>query len=137
MLKILGALFSIFVLQNSVHAADKIRIGFPDLAAPFVSLAVGQKRGFFVDEGFQPEFIRMNPAIAFQALVGGEIDYYTVLFPGVAAAIRGVPVKIVAVTCRAQLLRLLPDPSSNRFKSFEARLSGSTLSAARLNPQPG
>ena len=65
MLKILGALLSIFVLHTSVHAADKIRIGFPDLAAPFVSLAVGQKRGFFQDEGLQPEFIRMNPAIAF------------------------------------------------------------------------
>jgi len=31
-----------------------------------------------------------------QALVGGEIDYYTVLGPGVAGAIRGVPVKLVA-----------------------------------------
>jgi len=38
----------------------------------------------------------MNPAVALQALVGGEIDYYTVLGPGVAAAIRGVPVKLVA-----------------------------------------
>src|SRR5687768_4353598 len=95
MVKILVALFSIVVLHTSVHAADRIRIGFPDLAAPFVSLAVGQKRGFFQQEGLQPELIRMNPAIAFQALVGGEIDYYIVLFPGVAAAIRGVPVRIV------------------------------------------
>jgi len=31
-----------------------------------------------------------------QALVSGEIDYYTVLGPGVAAAVRGVPVKLVA-----------------------------------------
>jgi len=79
MLKILGALLSIFVLHTSVHGADKIRIGFPDLAATFVSLAVGEKRGFFQEQGIQAEFIRINPAIALQAVVGGEIDYYTVL----------------------------------------------------------
>jgi NitT/TauT family transport system substrate-binding protein len=123
MLKILGALLSIFVFHTLVHAADKIRIGFPDLAAPFVSLAVGQKRGFFVDEGFQPEFIRINPAIAFQALVGGEIDYYTVLFPGVAAAIRGVPVKIVGSYVPGATIALIARPE---FKSVQ-ELRGKTI----------
>ena len=78
------ALLTIVFLQNSVHAADKIRIGFPDLAAPFISLAIADKRGFFQEEGIQAEFIRMNPAVALQALVSGEIDYYTVLGPGIA-----------------------------------------------------
>jgi ABC-type nitrate/sulfonate/bicarbonate transport system substrate-binding protein len=96
MKKIFLALLTFFFLCASVHAADKIRIGFPDLAAPFVPLAVGEKKGFFQEQGIQAEFIRINPAIALQALVGGEIDYYTVLGPGVAGAIRGVPVKLVA-----------------------------------------
>src|SRR5262245_13221311 len=86
----------VLFLPASVHAADKIRIGFPDLAAPFVPLVIGDKRGFFQEEGLQEEFIRINPAVALQALVGGEIDYYTVLGPGVAAALRGVSVKLVA-----------------------------------------
>jgi len=85
-----------FFLSGSAQAADKIRIGFPDLAAPFVPLAIADKRNFFQEEGIQAETIRMNPAVALQALVGGEIDYYTVLGPGVAAAIRGVPVKLLA-----------------------------------------
>src|SRR5918997_757039 len=85
-----------FFPPTLVHAADKIRIGFPDLAAPFVPLAIGDKKGFFQEQGIQAEFIRINPAIALQAMVGGEIDYYTVLGPGVAAAIRGVPIKLVA-----------------------------------------
>lgn len=123
MLTILRALLSILVFHTVVHAADRIRIGFPDLAAPFVSLAVGQKRGFFVDEGFQPEFIRINPAIAFQALVGGEIDYYTVLFPGVAAAIRGVPVKIVGSYVPGATIALIARPE---FKSVQ-ELRGKTI----------
>jgi ABC-type nitrate/sulfonate/bicarbonate transport system substrate-binding protein len=96
MRKALLVLLAFFAFSGSGHAVDKIRIGFPDLAAPFVPLAIGDKRGFFQEEGLQGEFIRINPAIALQALVGGEIDYYTVLGPAAAGAIRGVPVKLVA-----------------------------------------
>ena len=96
MKKTLLVILVFFAFSASGRATDKIRIGFPDLAAPFVPLAIGDKRGFFQEEGLQGEFIRINPAIALQALVGGEIDYYTVLGPGVAAAIRGVGVKLVA-----------------------------------------
>lgn len=123
MQKICGALLAITLLHASVEAADKIRVGFPDLAAPFVPLAVGQKRGFFQEEGLQAEFIRINPAIALQALVGGEIDYYTVIGPGVAAAIRGVSVKLVASYVPAATIALIARPE---FKSVQ-ELKGKTI----------
>ena len=94
--KILVALFTLLVLHAPAHAADKIRIGFGDLAAPFLSLPLGEKRGFFREEGLQAEFIRVNPTVALAALVSGELDYYTIIPPAVTAAIRGVPVKVVA-----------------------------------------
>ena len=37
---------------------DRIRIGFPDRAAQFVPLPLGEQRGFFREEGLQAEFIR-------------------------------------------------------------------------------
>ena len=40
-------LLSGFFLQFSVHAEDKIRIGFPGVAANFLSVHLGQKKGFF------------------------------------------------------------------------------------------
>ena len=70
-------LLSSSFLHAWAQAADKLRIGFPDLAAPFVPLAIADKRGFFQEEGIQAEFIRMNPAVALQVLVSGEIDYHT------------------------------------------------------------
>ncbi len=96
MKKTLLVLLVLFAFPALGHAVDKIRIGYPDLAATFVPLAIADKRGFFQEEGLQGEFIRINPGVAIQALVTGEIDYYTVLGPAVAAAIRGVPVKLVA-----------------------------------------
>lgn len=113
-----------FFPYPSVHAADKIRIGFPDLAAPFVPLAVGDKRGFFQEEGIVAESIRMNPAVALQALVSGEIDYYTVLGPGVAAAIRGVPVKLVAAYVPVSPTALIARPEIKSVSELKGKTIG-------------
>jgi ABC-type nitrate/sulfonate/bicarbonate transport system substrate-binding protein len=94
--KIFWFLFIIPILHSSVLAADKLRIGFSALIASYSSLPLGQKRGFLQEEGLQAEFIRMNATVGLATLFNGEIDYYTSLAAGVAAAIRGVPVKIVA-----------------------------------------
>ena len=124
MKKIFLAWLTFFFLCASVHAADKIRIGFPDLAAPFVPLAVGEKKGFFQEQGIQAEFIRINPAIALQALVGGEIDYYTVLGPGVAAAIRGVPVKLVAAYVPVAPTALIARPEIKSVPELKGKTVG-------------
>jgi hypothetical protein len=41
--KIVVALLITFLLQSPARAAEKIRIGFPDLAAQFIPLPLGQK----------------------------------------------------------------------------------------------
>ena len=120
----IAALLAIFLLSTAARAADKIRIGFPDLAAPFVPLAVGEKKGFFQEQGIQAEFIRINPAIALQALVGGEIDYYTVLGPGVAAAIRGVPVKLVAAYVPVAPTALIARPEIKSVPELKGKTIG-------------
>jgi NitT/TauT family transport system substrate-binding protein len=122
-MKIIWGLLITLILHASVHAADKIRIGFPDLAAPFLSLPLGQKRGFIQEEGLQAEFIRINPTIALAALASGEIDYYTVIGPAVAAAIRGLPVKVVACYMPSAPIALIARPE---FKSVQ-ELRGKTI----------
>jgi ABC-type nitrate/sulfonate/bicarbonate transport system substrate-binding protein len=94
--KILPALLAIFVFHPSICAADRIKIGYPDASGTFLSLPLGQKTGFFQKEGIQAELIRIRSTVALTALVSGELDYHSVLGPAIAAAIRGVPVKIVA-----------------------------------------
>jgi NitT/TauT family transport system substrate-binding protein len=117
------ALLAIFLLHIPAQAVDKIRIGFGDLAAPFLSLPLGQKRGFFQQEGLQAEFIRINPTVGLAALVNGELDYYTVIPPMVAAAIRGVPVKVVACYVPRAPIALITRPE---FKSVQ-ELRGKTI----------
>ncbi len=96
MKKVFLALLSICVLYGSADAADKIKIGYPDASGTFLSLPLGQQAGLFQKEGIQADLIRIRSTVALTALVSGELDYHSVLGPAVAAAIRGVPIKIVA-----------------------------------------
>ena len=123
MKKFLGFLFIIPILHSSVQAADKIRIGFSALIASYSSLPLGQKRGFLQEEGLQAEFIRMNATVGLATLISGESDYYTQLGGGVAAAIRGVPVKIVACYVPGPTATLVARPE---FKSVQ-ELRGKTI----------
>jgi ABC-type nitrate/sulfonate/bicarbonate transport system substrate-binding protein len=122
-IKIFAALLIAFLLQSPVCAADTVRIGFPDLAAQFAPLPLAQKRGFFEEEGLQGEFIRMVPTVGVAALASGEIDYYTSIGVGVTAAIRGVPVKVVAGYTTSTAIALIARPE---FKSVQ-ELGGKTI----------
>jgi ABC-type nitrate/sulfonate/bicarbonate transport system substrate-binding protein len=116
MRRLFGVLFAIVFLQTSLHAADKIRIGIPDFTAQFGSLPLAQKRGFFQEEGLQAEVIRINATVGLAALTSGEIDYYTVIGAAVAAAIQGIPIKIVACYVPSAPFALIARPE---FKSVQ------------------
>ena len=122
-MKIILASLIIFLLHTSAHAADKIRIGFPDFSSPFLSLPLGQKAEFFQKQGIQAEFIRIRSTVALTALVSGELDYHTVIGPAIAAAIRGVPIKLVACYTPSVATVIIARPE---FKSVEA-LRGKTI----------
>ncbi|HEY7321104.1 MAG TPA: ABC transporter substrate-binding protein [Candidatus Binatia bacterium] len=67
--------------------------------------------------------LRIAPTVAIAALVGGEIDYYTSIGSGVAATIRGLPVKVVACYLPRTPIALIARPE---FKSVE-ELRGKTI----------
>src|SRR5262245_7203034 len=94
--QILGFLFSTALLCASVHAADKIRIGYPGPSAQFIPLQLAQSNGFLRDEGFEAEIIQMAGNVPITALINGDIDYNTVIPGGVRGAIQGLPLRVVA-----------------------------------------
>ena len=113
---------TILVFHSALDAADKIRIGYPDASGTFLSLPLGQT-GFFQKEGIQAELIRIRSTVALTALVSGDLDYHSVLGPAVAAAIRGVPIRIVACFTPRVATTIIALP---QFKSVED-LRGKTI----------
>jgi ABC-type nitrate/sulfonate/bicarbonate transport system substrate-binding protein len=120
----LAALIILFLCEP-IYAADKIlRIGFPDLAAQFVPLPLGEKRGFFKEESIQGEFIRIRPAISSAAMISGELDYDAVLGNGIGAAIRGLPVKVVACYLPATPIALIARPEFKSIPELKGKAIG-------------
>ena len=119
------AALTILLLCEPIQAGDKIlRMGFPDLAAQFVPLPLGEKRGFFKEEGIQGEFIRIRPAISSAAMISGELDYDTVLGNGIGAAIRGLPVKVVACYLPATPIALIARPEFKSIPELKGKAIG-------------
>ena len=115
---------TIFLCIAQAQAADKLRIGFPDLAAQFVPLPLGEKRGFFKEEGIQGEFIRIRPAISSAALVSGEIDYDAVIGNGIGAAIRGLPIRLVACFMPATPIAIIARPDIKSVQDLKGKAIG-------------
>ena len=126
--QILGFLFSTALLCASVHAADKIRIGYPGPSAQFIPLQLAQSNGFLRDEGFEAEIIQMAGNVPIMALVNGDIDYNTVIIGGVRGAIQGLPLRVVACYVPTNPVMLIARPE---FKSVR-ELKGKTIGIQSL-----
>jgi len=95
MARIFAVLLTIFVFQDFVQAADKIRIGMPADAGHF-TLPLAQKIGFLKEEGIEAEIITITGPVANIALSNGDIDYYTGFGSAMRAMIQGqLPARIV------------------------------------------
>jgi len=130
--KIFLALLSICILHVSAHAADKIRIGVPELNAQFAPLALAEKKGFFREDGLQGEVIRINPTVALAALVSGELDYWTVIGNSVAAAIQGVPLRVLACYVPGSPSALIARPEYKSVPELRGKAVGLNTSGGAL-----
>lgn len=81
---------------GDLWAADKIRVAVANLNVSFMMTGVAAKKGFFREEGLDAEIIAMRPPVSITALASGDIDYTTVFGSVVRAAVRGLPVRVVA-----------------------------------------
>jgi NitT/TauT family transport system substrate-binding protein len=132
MKKFLGALLVLFLFHISVHAADKIRIGVPELNAQFLPLAFAEKRGFFKEDGLQGEIIRINPTVALAALVSGELDYWTVIGNSVGATIQGAPLRVLACYVPGSPSALIARPEFKSVQELRGNAIGLNTSGGAL-----
>jgi NitT/TauT family transport system substrate-binding protein len=121
--KIICLSVAVFGLCGTGESADKVRLSVSSLDAAFLTPIVALKRGFFKEEDIDPEIIRMNANISITALATGDTDYTTIFGSVVRAAIRGLPVKVVASFLDSPTQMLL---ARQEYKSVK-ELKGKTL----------
>jgi NitT/TauT family transport system substrate-binding protein len=112
------------VPPESSPAADKIRISVTNFNMSFLPSGLAVKRGFFKDEGIEAEIIRMNANVAINALASGDTDYTMIFGSVVRAAIRGLPVKVVASLIDGSTHALITRPEFKTAKDLRGKTLG-------------
>jgi NitT/TauT family transport system substrate-binding protein len=89
------------VLMTLMSATDvrteNIRVAYPSLNASVYCLLIAQREGYLKEEGLELQLLSIRGEIAIRSALAGEIDYFTNAGSALAAAVRGVPVRIVTV----------------------------------------
>ena len=84
-----SAVMLIAGIAQGAESPYKIRIGFPSLAFSYMPYYVAQEKGIYKKYGIESEYIQMTSAIQPQAVVAGNINYFTSVSTGISAAVAG------------------------------------------------
>jgi len=88
-------------------------------ALPF---RIAAERGFFEKEGLRVRFIQFQGTnLMLTALLAGEVDYITILPFIAGAAIRGLPVKIVAAVTKSSGYAIVSKPEIDNLKALRGK----------------
>jgi ABC-type nitrate/sulfonate/bicarbonate transport system substrate-binding protein len=122
---VFALLLAIFLGYVESHAAEKIRISVSGgYNMIFLSSGVAQHRGFFKDEGLDADIVVMGAAPSIAALTNGDIDYTLLTGTVIRAAIRGLPVRLVAGLMTSSPHVLLARPEIKSVKELSGKKVG-------------
>jgi len=79
------------------RAVDNIRVAYPSMNPSVFSLLIAQKEGYLKEEGINLELLSIRGEIAIRTTLAGEVDFFTNAGSALAAGVRGVAVKLIAV----------------------------------------
>ena len=108
---------------------ERVKIAVSSRGIAFIDLYIAQDRGFFREEGLEPELVQVSANVATAALVAGEVDALGAVGLAARASQSGLPIKVLAVTGHRALFWLVSKPE---IKSI-AELKGMNLGITSRN----
>ena len=108
---------------------QKVKIAVSSRGIAFIDLYIAEHRGFFREEGLEPELIQVAANVATAALTAGEVDALGAVGLAARASQSGLPIKVLAVTGHRALFWLVSKPE---FKTI-ADLKGTSLGITSRN----
>ena len=107
----------------------KLHISMSSTGMPSIQLFIAREKGFFREEGFDPQLIRMSANAAIAAGVAGELDALGSVGSAVRGIMRGAPLRIISVDLRRPIFWLV---SRGEFRSAK-ELKGKVLGIVTIN----
>ena len=119
-------------IAQGAESPHKIRIGFPSLAFSYMPFYVAQEKGIYKKYGIESEYIQMGTTIQPQAVVAGNINYFTSVSTGISAAVAGLPLVIVISFCDSSPWVLVTHKDINKPQD----LIGKTVALSGVRTSP-
>jgi len=119
-------------IAQGAEISYKIRIGFPSLAFSYMPFYVAQEKGFYKKYNIESEYIQMGTTIQPQAVIAGNINYFTSVSQGISAAVAGLPLVMVINFCDVSPWVLVTHKDINKPQDLVGKTVA--LSGVRTSP---
>jgi NitT/TauT family transport system substrate-binding protein len=105
---------------------QRVVITYSSRSIASIDLFIAQERGFFREEGLDPQLVQTRATVAIAAVVSGEVHALGSIGSATRAIPRGVPVKVLAVSLRRPLFWLVSRPELKTFNDLKGKVAGTT-----------
>jgi NitT/TauT family transport system substrate-binding protein len=114
----------LFDASPSWAQLKKIRFSTSAISIAELPFKVAQLKGFYREEGLEVEAILIRGAVGMQALLGGSVDYTSASGSTIAAAVRGLPVKLVFISSAKPQFDLISQPQIKSVQDLKGKIVG-------------
>jgi ABC-type nitrate/sulfonate/bicarbonate transport system substrate-binding protein len=102
----------------------KVRFSTTGISISELPFKIAQLKGFWREEGLDVEAILIRGAVGMQALLGGSVDYTSASGSTIAAAVRGLPVKLVFISSSKPQFELMSQPQIKSVHELKGKIVG-------------
>jgi NitT/TauT family transport system substrate-binding protein len=111
------------VQSRAQTSLQRVRIAYSSTGVNYVDLFLAKEKGYFREEGLEPQLIQMSSNIAITANIAGELDGQAAIGSAIRAIQRGAPLRVV-VTLRRPLFWLVVRPEYRAVKELKGKVLG-------------
>ncbi len=115
-----------FPSESRAQTPQKAVITYSSRSIASVDLFIAQERGFFREEGLEPQLVQVRATAAIAAIVSGDVDALGSVGSAIRAIQRGAPVKTLAVSLRRPLFWIVTRPELKSFRDLKGKVIGTT-----------
>ena len=109
---------------GAASVSTKVTIHVPGKSLSVMAFYFGKDKGFFGEQGIEPQLIAMSPPTAIAAMTAGELDFSTTLGAATAAIMRGYPLKRVFYVQQDPTFALTAQPEIKTVRDLTGKIIG-------------
>ena len=121
---VLGILIILIGVSSASAQLKKVRFSTTGISISELPFKVAQLKGFWREESLDVETILIRGAVGMQALLGGSVDYTSASGSTIAAAVRGLPVKLVFISSAKPQFELMSQPQIKSVQDLRGKIVG-------------